>query len=684
MLFYHNYNDFRANTRYDKNIICTFERMIMKTLLKIVGVILLLCIALIVAAPFLIPTDTIFNKVSERVEKTTGRTLTINGDKTLSVFPSLKLELNDVHFANMETGSREDMASMEQLAVHIPWFSLFGGEFKLDKFVINEPNILLETDKNGKANWQLFDAVAEQPQAQTESGEAIKLPDNFDIELGEVAIYGGTFTYLDGQTGAKQQISDLELAILLPSLRKTLEVKGGITYMQERFELDITLDTPAKAIEGSTFNVTQSLDSRLVDLTFNGDIAQQGKDIKGELALSGNSVKDLATWQGVDLNAKENAFNAFSVNGKMHLAGETFNLEQLIATLDELEIKGKSELNLGSRLAVNADIDLGMLDLNPYLPEAVAKQQEPVSEEPTAAQPIVWDDTNIDLSELNALDANVVIRSSGLKANDIELGANQFTVTLKNSVAKLSLDSFSAYEGTGKGVININAQNTPYKITTNFDLSGIDAQPLLTDAAGFDKLMGKGSLNWNLTTTGQSQKSFITALNGKLGFEFADGAVKGANIAEMVRKGKELISGNLSTVSEGLDTGFEESEQTDFSALTGSFNFTNGVGNNTDLSLISPLIRISGEGDVDLPKTNVDYRLVTGIVDSIEGQGTTDDSTGFKIPLRIKGPFHDVGIKLDVSNALKDEAKQKLDDAKEKAKEKAKDKVKDKLKGLFG
>jgi len=96
--------------------------------------------------------------------------------------------------------------------------------------------------------------------------------------------------------------------------------------------------------------------------------------------------------------------------------------------------------------------------------------------------------------------------------------------------------------------------------------------------------------------------------------------------------------------------------------------------------LISPLIRISGEGDVDLPQTLVNYRLVTGVVDSIEGQGTTDDSTGFKVPLRIKGPFHDVNIKLDVSNALKDEAKQKLDDAKDKAK----DKIKDKLKGLFG
>tara|TARA_B100001063_G_C16779032_1_gene569003 strand:+ start:29036 stop:31048 length:2013 start_codon:yes stop_codon:yes gene_type:complete len=667
-------NAFAPNSRYDMNIVCPFLRMIMKTLLKVVGVIFLLLIALVVAAPFLIPTDAIFNKVSEQVEQTTGRSLTINGDKKLSVFPSLKLELNDVNFANMQTGSQKNMASMQQLAIRIPWMSLFGGEFKLDKFVINEPTILLETDKNGKANWQLFDAVAEQPQTdQQKSSGAVNLPDNFDIELGEVAIYGGTFTYLDGKTGAKQQISDLELAILLPSLRKTLELKGGITYMGERFDLDVTLDTPVKAIEGETFNVSTEVDSRLIDLNFKGAIAEMGNDVQGLLSVSGDSVKNIANWQGVELNAKENAFNAFNVKGSMHLKGEQFKLAELLATLDELQIKGKSDIKLGDRLVVNADIDLGMLDLNPYLPEGVAKEEqaEPASDAP--AQPIVWDDTTIDMSGLNALDANVVVRSSGLKANDITLGENQLTVNLKNAAANISLDKFVAYEGNGKGVITVNAKQTPYKISTNFSLDKIDAQPLLTDAAGFDKLMGKGSLNWDLTTTGQSQKSFINALNGKVGFEFADGAVKGANIAEMVRKAKELIKGNLSAVSEGLDTGFDNSQQTDFSALKGSFVFTNGIGENTDLSLLSPLIRITGSGKIDLPMTTVDYRLVTGIVDSIEGQGTTDDSTGFKIPLRIKGPFHDVGYSLDVSEAAKEEVK-----------EKAKDKIKDKLKGLFG
>ncbi|WP_410965451.1 hypothetical protein, partial [Salmonella sp. ZJHZ19_0056] len=82
------------------------------------------------------------------------------------------------------------------------------------------------------------------------------------------------------------------------------------------------------------------------------------------------------------------------------MQGDKFNLAELVATLDALEIKGKSELNLGKRLAVKADIDLGMLDLNPYLPEAVAQTEAPDPAKDAPAQPIVWDDTKMDLSGL--------------------------------------------------------------------------------------------------------------------------------------------------------------------------------------------------------------------------------------------------------------------------------------------
>ncbi|MBD1584412.1 AsmA family protein [Pseudoalteromonas sp. S16_S37] len=643
----------------------------MKTVIKVLGATVLVLVGVVLAAPFLIPTERIISELSEQVELNTGRKLQVLGHSELSVLPSLKIELNDVHFANMSSGSRDNMVSMQALEVHIPWLSILGGQAKLEKFVIRQPDILLETDQQGVPNWQIFPTAKSNDKQSTSSEGSTSLPENFDVKLGEVAIYGGTFTYKDGQTKVQHQLSDIEVTVQLPSLRETLAIAGSITYQQQVFELSTTLATPAKLIGGDTFSVTQALNSALVNMNFTGKVAQGGQDIQGELTLKGDSVKAIAQWQGVDLKAKDNAFNQFEVSGAMHMSGQTFTLKTLTAKLDELTIKGQSTLELGKRLNVQANVDLGMLDLNPYLPEPVKQAEAP--KEQKEAQPIVWDDTPIDLSALNSLDANVVVRSTGLKAREIRLGENQLSFKLNQGVAHIGLDKFNAYEGSGKGAVKVDASRTPYKINTQFALDSINAEPLLTDAVGFDKVLGKGSVNWDLTTQGQSQKSFVSALGGKLAFNLKDGGVKGANIAEMTRKAKEMLKGDFSSLKEGLNADYNPEQKTDFSSLTGSLVFTNGVGRNTDLYLASPLIRITGEGDVDLPQTNVNYRLVTGIVDTIEGQASTDDSTGFKVPLRIKGPFHKVDVNIDVSGAAKD-----------KAKDKVKDKLKDKLKGLFG
>ncbi|CAM4263178.1 AsmA family protein [Pseudoalteromonas byunsanensis] len=645
----------------------------MKTVLKILGGAILVIVAVALAAPFLIPKDRIISELSEQVELNTGRQLTIMGQSELSVIPSLKIELHDVYFANAATGSRPDMVSMQSLEVFIPWLSVFTGAAKLEKFVIREPDILLEVDKNGVANWQILpkQEAPTRTESKHKSGKAISLPENFDIKLGEVAIYGGKFTFKDAQSGAQHQLSDIEVSVQLPSLYETLAIAGAITYQQQVFELNATLSTPAKLLTGDTFNVTQAVNSALVNMSFNGQVAQMGADIQGELNLKGDSVKAIAKWQGVELNAKGDAFNAFEIKGSMSMQEQTFTLEKLTAKLDELSISGQSTVVLGERLNVNANVDLGMLDLNPYLPEPVVPPEEKTTDK--SATPIVWDDTKLDLSVLNALDASVVVRATGLKAREIKLGENRLSLTLANGVANLGLDKFNAYEGAGQGTVNVDASRVPYKINTQFALDSINAQPLLSDAVGFDKILGKGSMNWQLVTQGQSQKDFVSALAGKFAFDLKDGGVKGANIAEMTRQAKEMIKGDFSSLKDGLNSDFNPEQKTDFSSLTGSLIFTNGVGRNTDLYLASPLIRITGEGEVDLPQTNVNYRLVTGIVDTIEGQASSDDSTGFKVPLRIKGPFHKVGVNLDLSGAAKD-----------KAKDKVKDKLKDKLKGLFG
>jgi AsmA protein len=647
----------------------------MNAVFKMVSGVAIVVVGATIVVPLVIPTQTIVEQISKQVESTTGRTLQIAGDSEVSILPSLNITLNNVRFANMETGSTEDMLFMEQLSVHIPWLSLLTGEAKLERFVINNPTLILETDKKGQPNWRLF-PVEENPASsavRSQPSSAVTLPSGFDISLGEVAIYGGSMTYIDGQTGVQHRLNELDLSIQLPSLYKSLTINGDITYLSQKFSLTSIVDTPAKAIVGETFNVQQRLNSQLLNLEFDGAIAQQGKNIQGELSVIGNSLKAITQWQNVALTAKDDAFNQFSVAGKMSLVDNTFSLHTLVAKLDKLEITGQSKIVFGQKPDITANIDLGMLDLNPYLPEPVAAESTKKVESQKTNKPIKWDDTQIDLSALGNVNAEVVVRSSGLKAREISLGKNQFTLHLKNSVAELSLDEFNAYEGSGMGKVSINADAAPYKIATNFALKNINAEPLLTDAVGFDKVMGKGSIDWDLSTEGQSQKQFISSLAGKVAFSFKDGGVKGANIAEMTRKAKAMLKGNFSSLKEGLNAEYDPQQKTDFSALTGSVVFKDGIGHNNDLRLASPFIRITGLGDIDLPKTYVNYRLVTGIVDTVEGQASADKSTGFKVPLRIKGPFHQVGVNIDVSSAAKETVKDKL-----------KDKLKDKFKGLFG
>ncbi len=644
----------------------------MKKLLKIFGFIVVGLVILVIALPFIIPSDYIFNQVTQAVEKTTGRTLTIKGQQNLSVFPKLSLELNDVHFANMPNGSSPDMVSMQQLAVHIPYMSALFGDIKLETFVIREPNILLEKMPDGRVNWQLFESVKQAPKNEEKSSESSTtgLPKDFDIALGEVAIYGGTFTYIDHQTNKTSQLSDLDLTIQLPSIRKPLLLDGSVTYMEEKFQLETQLETPEKVINGDDFNLSAVIDAALLKMDFKGAVVKAGSEFSGELVVNGDSVKRLLRWQNIAIEAKDNALNQFAFSGKAKFSEQKLVLSELKATLDKLDIKGQANIDLGERLNIMANADLGELNVNPYLPESIATEQ-PVQEQ-GEAKPIVWDKTTIDLSALTTLDANIKLRSQAFKFKEIKLGENALSLKLNNGLATIGLDKFNAYEGMGTGKVVVNAAKVPYVINTSFELTGMQAEPLLKDAAAFDKLMGQGSLNWALSTSGQSQHDFVNGLGGELGFSFLDGAVKGANLAAMVRQAKSLISGGGLT-GDGLEQGYDNAKKTDFSELTGKFVFDSGISRENELLLKSPLLRVTGKGDVHLPNTKLNYRLVTGIVDSIEGQGTTDKSTGFKIPARIKGPFHDVKVKLDIKDAAKEEAKDKI-----------KDKVKNKLKNLFG
>ena len=181
----------------------------MKTLLKLLALLLALLVAIALLVPMFISMDDITQTIADQVEATTGRTLAVDGEKSLTVFPSLALQLEQVRFSNSAGGSRPDMATIESLDIHIPWLSLLSGELKVKKFVINNPDILLEIDATGNANWDIMPTA--EPAPDSREGEAPSLPAGFDISLDEVAIYGGRVRLLNHQAGSEQLVEELDL-----------------------------------------------------------------------------------------------------------------------------------------------------------------------------------------------------------------------------------------------------------------------------------------------------------------------------------------------------------------------------------------------------------------------------------------------------------------------------------------
>jgi uncharacterized protein involved in outer membrane biogenesis len=111
----------------------------MKKLLLILGAILLLLVAGVLLAPSLVPTETIKNQLTARVEAATGRRLAVDGALDLAVLPSLAVEMGDVRFANAPGSDREDMVALKELKVQLKLLPLLTGAVEVDQFVLVEP-----------------------------------------------------------------------------------------------------------------------------------------------------------------------------------------------------------------------------------------------------------------------------------------------------------------------------------------------------------------------------------------------------------------------------------------------------------------------------------------------------------------------------------------------------------------
>ncbi len=473
-----------------------------------------------------------------------------------------------------------------------------------------------------------------------------------------------------------------DLVFELPKLAGKIDIKDKALpkgAAQGEFALKLLADIKQEKVD-SDFSLN------VEDAKLKGDVAVAGfakPDVRFNLSgdkldlnkLLGNgsakpaqktASKPKANEAAPDLSALKDLLLQGNVNigsivyEKFHLAGlklgikadgKALTVSPFNVKLDETTINGKFGISRFERPIYHFDVDIDKLDADRYITDSEAKPTKPAP----ASKP--QEDATIDLSALRQLNADGELRIGALKVANVKSTNVRIKLKADSGVAELAPFSASLYEGSMNGALTVDARSTP-NIAIKQEMKNIAIGLLLTDAINNDMLHGKGNLNLDLTTSGDTVNALKKGLNGKAALNLKDGAVKGIDIAGTLRGAKDKLNALKGTTSVAGD----KSKQTDFSEMFASFNIKNGVAHNDDLDMKAPLFRIAGNGIVDIANETLDYLAKPTVVASLKGQGGADlqQLNGLTVPIKLTGTFNKPAYAIDFAGLATAIAKNKL------------------------
>jgi AsmA protein len=643
----------------------------MKKFFLVLLAVVVVLIAAGIAVPFLLPMDTYKQQIEAQVERATGRALAIEGTLDISLLPTVAVSAEGVRFANVEGSANPNMVRLKDFQAELKIWPLLRGSVEVDRFVLVEPEFYLEIDAAGRPNWELAAPqtgetqaqVPEQPDTGTEQpGGGMRLPIT-QVKLGEIRIQDGTLTFSDARSDTEQRIEAINLDLDLPDLQSPMAAQGSLAYRGKPVELALAVERPLALVQGGSSPLRLTGKAPDLALTFDGalDNAETPRGA-GAIELNVASIRDLAAWLAEPLAFEGEGLRTFRVSGKLEGSPTQIALSDARLALDAIEGQGNLAVDLSGQVPqVRGRLDLGAVDLNPYLPPETADQASPDDQPPDAEAATDWSDEPIELPPIGGADVDFTLSTEALKVRDLQLDRSALALRLQGAHLALDLQEIALYGGQGSGQLDLEVVDGTPRISNHFRLERLQALPFLTAAADFERLRGTANLELSSQTRGRTERELVRNLNGKGQATFRDGAIVGINLAAMVR--------NVAAAFEGGGTG--EERETDFAELSGSFAIRDGILTNDDLWLQAPVLRVSGRGQIDLPERTLDYRFEPQAAPTLEGQGGSREVAGLLVPVIIRGPWDDPTFTPDVSSvarraledpeAFKEEVEQQVD-----------------------
>ena len=536
-----------------------------------------------------VPSGFLTSAIQTRVERETGYRLTIAGSTKIGMWPSLNVTFHDVTLQSPKDRDGTGRLTAGSIQADITLASVWSGHPRVTELVITRPvlHVPLLRERSG--------AVTASPRQASPPGEA----DANAPAINRVTIADGAVAFSNLRDHVENRIEGINAEALIGDDRKirfTGSARAGAHPM--KFEIKATAPTPP--MERQNMPVELTLDA--------AGLLQAPLSAKAEVRRNGSVVM---------------------ING-------------VSGTLGDGAFNGWASVDIASKPLVKLDLDFQRLDVAlAKAPASSVSQGAPAAQGSPASQG--WSDATFDLTGLNYVDAQARISAAELNIGEAHFAPAAIEASLGAGVLKTRFSNLGAYGGQASGEVTVDASTGQPTYALRSDLVGVRALPLLKSAADFDKLDGKMQAKIVVHSEGNSQRAIMSNLAGTVFAVFQDGAIRGLNVAQMIRS---LTASPLSGWQEGKE------QTTDLTQFGASFRIEKGQATTSDLNLVGPLVKMTGAGTIDLGSKTLAFRVEPKLVMTTEGQGRASDPVGLGIPVVIDGPWAEPRIYPDMAGIL--------------------------------
>lgn len=476
-------------------------------------------------------------------------------------------------------------------------------EGAISKVLVDLDTELLKTKLDGQLG--LGDKPTFDFKFDGEVPSAVKLADAFQVKdlparavLGKLTASGQAFGTPEDIT-LKLASARHESPLLNADLKGEAHVAKAITLaLQANAEVPklydlakaMAIDAPAGEALGKA-TVTTKINGDLGDLTFSDvNFRHESGLLKilfdgsarlntqltynGRLSINAPDLRGLASAAGAQLPPGE-VYKAFSLTGDTSGGTSDVMLKNAVVQFDSIQGKGEAALALGgARPKLTGSLTTGDIDVTPYAKSSGA----PTDQAPQKAGD--WGATPVDMSPLKLADANLTLKTGGIKYDKFDFGPSNIGVTLNNGKLLADLKQSTLFGGAGSASFVADGSSQVPAVAIKANFANLALKPFMQAAAGFDMVEGKGDVNLDIAGSGGTVQALMASLAGDGKFGFANGAISGVNLTELGNAAKTALSSKTISLA-----AFGKDQKTTFNNLGASFAMKDGVAAMADLKM---------------------------------------------------------------------------------------------------